>query len=84
MATETFENMTLAFREKILKCPSSQGPRRPDTFVQREGVSKERGDPSLGTLEGMLRKSLDTGISLPFLPKGTWYVVCSYTGDFDR
>ena len=32
-----------------------------------------RGAPSLGTLEDMLRKSPDTGISLH--QRGTWYVV---------
>jgi hypothetical protein len=35
------------------------------------------GATSLGTLEYMLRKSPDTGISLhgaPFHPRGTWYV----------
>ena len=46
------------------------------------------GTPSLGTLEDMLRKSLDTGISLrgdPFSAEGN--LVCggaSYTRDFDR
>jgi len=46
------------------------------------------GAPSLGTLEYMLRRSLDAGISLyggPFVAKGK--PVCggvSYTGDFDR
>ena len=43
----------------------------------RGSVGGLRGDPSLGTLEDMLRKSLDVGISLhggPFPAKGN--VVC--------
>jgi len=51
-----------------------------------EGASG--GAPSLGTLEDMLRKSLDTGISLhggPFPAEGN--LVCGggglYMGDFD-
>jgi len=47
------------------------------------------GAPSLGTLEDMLRKSLDVGISLhggPFPSKGNRESGGggSYTGDFDR
>jgi len=54
-----------------------------------EEASGGRGFPSLGTLEDMLRKSPDKGISLhggPFPAEGN--LVCggrvSYTGDFDR
>ena len=46
------------------------------------------GAPSLGTLEDMLRKSPDTGISLHRSPlPSERNLVCgggSYTGDFDR
>jgi len=46
------------------------------------------GAPSLGTLEDMLRKAPDTGISLsrgPFTTEGNLvYGGVSYTGDFER
>jgi len=47
-----------------------------------------RGAHSLGTLEDMFRKSLDTSISLqvaPIEPRGTWCLGegSSYTGDFE-
>jgi hypothetical protein len=62
-------------------------------FVDEACLSLKRlcggGAPSLGTLEDMLRKFPDTGISLyggPFSAEGN--LVCgggdSYTGDFDR
>jgi hypothetical protein len=46
------------------------------------------GAPSLGTLEDMLRKAPDTGISLslgaPFQPRRTWNQEGGlYTGDFE-